>query len=83
MEEAIKLGEVGFEPFVAMKGVPLFRKRKYAEKRAKSRKNMAKWPRCGSRSMTSSVNVHNDCVVAADTYIGLDGAIGELNFSLP
>ena len=33
--------------------------------------------------MTSSVNVHNDCVVAADTYIGLDGAIGELNFSLP
>ena len=28
-------------------------------------------------------NVYNDCVVAADTCIGLDGAIGELNFSLP
>jgi len=28
LEEAIKLGEVGFEPFVVMEGVQLFRKRK-------------------------------------------------------
>ena len=27
-EEAVKLGEVGFEPFVVMEGVQLFRKRK-------------------------------------------------------
>jgi len=27
-EEAVKLGEVGFEPFVIMDGVQLFRKRK-------------------------------------------------------
>jgi hypothetical protein len=27
-EEAVKLGEVGFEPFVVMDGVQLFRKRK-------------------------------------------------------
>ncbi len=28
LEEAVKLGEVGFEPFVVMDGVQLFRKRK-------------------------------------------------------
>jgi hypothetical protein len=28
LEEAIKLGEVGFEPFVVMEGVQVFRKRK-------------------------------------------------------
>jgi hypothetical protein len=28
LEEATKLGEVGFEPFVVMEGVQLFRKRK-------------------------------------------------------
>ena len=28
IEEAVKLGEVGFEPFVIMDGVQLFRKRK-------------------------------------------------------
>jgi hypothetical protein len=28
LEEAVKLGEVGFEPFVVMEGVQLFRKRK-------------------------------------------------------
>jgi len=28
IEEATKLGEVGFQPFVAMEGVQLFRKRK-------------------------------------------------------
>ena len=28
LEEAVKLGEVGFEPFVTINGVQLFRKRK-------------------------------------------------------
>ena len=28
LKEAVKLGEVGFEPFVIMDGVQLFRKRK-------------------------------------------------------
>jgi hypothetical protein len=28
LEEAVKLGEVGFEPFVVMEGVQFFRKRK-------------------------------------------------------
>jgi hypothetical protein len=28
VEDAVKLGEVGFEPFVVMEGVQLFRKRK-------------------------------------------------------